>query len=573
MAAAADAHLSADAKNVYSKYLKYHQGESFLFGKGTFSENKFLWVATDKDNYTSGEITGESGGKYNVRLSDGTETTVAKDKADFINPPKFDGAEDCAELSNLSEAAVLYNLRKRYDVDIIYTYSGLFLVVVNPYKRLPIYDPEIVDLYRGKRRGEAPPHVFATADNAYRSMLNEGVNQSILITGESGAGKTENTKKVIQYLAAVAGRSGTNASGSGKLEEQVLQANPILESFGNAKTLRNNNSSRFGKFIEIQFNNAGFISGASIVSYLLEKSRVIRQAENERSFHIFYQLIAGANDDQKKRWHVQKPNTYATLKNSGCFSINNVDDGKDFAELNKSMGIMSFSPEEADNVFTVIAGLLQLGNIAIESGVGDTSAINNKDALNWASEILQLDAARLEAGITKPRIKAGNETVQTHLDADKAAFSRDALCKALYHRLFLWIVNKINSQLSKEKSNKFIGVLDIAGFEIFKINSFDQLCINYTNERLQQFFNHHMFTLEQEEYTKERIEWTFIDFGLDLQPTIELIEKKPMGILALLDEESLFPRATDTTFLNKLHQQFASKHSKYVQPRFSKTAF
>jgi len=573
MAAAPDAHLSADAKNTYNKYLKFHQGEGFLFGKGTFAENKFVWVSTEKDNYTSGEIIGESGGKYTVRLPDASERQVDKDKADFMNPPKFDGAEDCAELSNLSEASVLYNLRKRYDADIIYTYSGLFLVVINPYKRIPIYEPEIVELYRGKRRGEAPPHVFATADNAYRSMLNEGVCQSILITGESGAGKTENTKKVIQYLAAVAGRTGGQGT-TGKLEEQVLQANPILESFGNAKTLRNNNSSRFGKFIEIQFNNAGFISGASIVSYLLEKSRVIKQAENERAFHIFYQLVAGADEEQKKRLHIQKPNTYGFLKNSGCFSINGVDDAKDFQDLRTSMGIMNFTPEEASNVFDVIAGILQLGNIQIEAGVGETSAINQKDALNWAAEVLGLDPAKLEAGITKPRIKAGNDVVQTHLDADKAAFSRDALSKALYHRLFLWIVNKINSQLSKERSQKFIGVLDIAGFEIFKVNSFDQLCINYTNERLQQFFNHHMFTLEQEEYTKERIEWTFIDFGLDLQPTIELIEKKPMGILALLDEESLFPKATDTTFLNKLHQQFASKgHPKYIQPRFSKTAF
>jgi len=562
-------HLSAEGKSIYNKYLKFQTGETFLFGKGTFAENKFVWYATDKDSYTSGEITGESGPNYNVRLTNGTEVTVEKSKADFINPPKFDGVEDCAELSYLSEAAVLHNLKKRYDADIIYTYSGLFLVVVNPYKRLPIYDPEIVELYRGKRRNEVPPHVFALSDTAYRNMLNEHQNQSILITGESGAGKTENTKKVIQYLAGVAGRQG-----GGKLEEQVLQANPILESFGNAKTLRNNNSSRFGKFIEIQFSTSGFISGASIVSYLLEKSRVIKQAENERSFHIFYQLTAGANEEQKKKWHVQKQNTYNTLKNSNCYTVNGVDDAKDFADLTKSMEIMSFTSEEIQSVYGVIAGILQLGNIAIEGGVGETSAINNKDALNWTSEILGLDAGKLELGITRPRIKAGNDIVQTHLDQDKAAFSRDALCKALYHRLFLWIVTKINSQLSKERSNQFIGVLDIAGFEIFKINSFDQLSINYTNERLQQFFNHHMFTLEQEEYTRERIEWEFIDFGLDLAPTIDLIEKKPMGILALLDEESLFPRATDTTFLNKLHQQFDAKgHPKYLKPRFSKTAF
>jgi len=260
--------MSLSVKEVVAKYLKYHEGETFLIGKGTFSDNKYCWVAVAKDKYTTGEIIKDDGKKLTIRTQDNDEVQVDKDKAAYMNPPKFDGAEDCATLSQLNEAAVLHNLRKRYDADIIYTYSGLFCVVINPYKWLPIYTPEVVDFYKGKKRADAPPHVFAVADDAYRSMLGDKVDQSILITGESGAGKTENTKKVIQYLASIAGRTG-----GGKLEEQVLQANPILESFGNAKTTRNNNSSRFGKFIEIQFNSSGFIAGASIQSYLLEKSR------------------------------------------------------------------------------------------------------------------------------------------------------------------------------------------------------------------------------------------------------------------------------------------------------------
>jgi len=547
-------------REIYNKYLVYPTGEAFAFGKTSFSDNKFVWIQTSKDKYTTGEVIGEQGGKIIARSQEGEEYAIEKATADYLNPPKFDGAEDCAELSNLSEAAVLHNLRKRYNNNIIYTYSGLFLVVINPYKLLPIYNPEIVEYYKGKRRNEVAPHVFAISDSAYRSMLNDKINQSILITGESGAGKTENTKKVIQYLANIAGRTG----GVGKLEEQVLQANPILEAFGNAKTVRNNNSSRFGKFIEIQFNAAGTIAGASIISYLLEKSRVVRQGASERSFHIFYQLIVGANPELKKKLILSQPQDFEFLNKSNCYTVKTFDDKEEFAHTIKAMEVMNFTAAEQESIFRIISGILHLGNIKIESYGGEGSAINDKDALAKAAEVMGIDAGRLELAITKPRIKAGNELIQTHMSAEKAAYSREALCKALYHRLFLWIVNKINGQLAQERSQHFIGVLDISGFEIFKINSFEQLCINFTNEKLQQFFNHHMFVLEQEEYQRERIDWTFIDFGLDLQPTIDLIEKKPMGILSLLDEESLFPKATDQSFVNKLHAQFDSKaHSKY----------
>jgi len=569
---AIQANFSKDAREIYNKYLKYNVSqESFLFGKGTsgFSD-KWVWVAKTKDTYTTGEIIKEAGDKCTVRTKENEEVTVDKKKLDFINPPKFDGVEDCAQLSHLNEPAVLYNLKKRYDADIIYTYSGLFLVVLNPYKRLPIYNPEIVEIYKGKRRNEMAPHVYSISDSAYRSMLNDRLNQSILITGESGAGKTENTKKVIQYMASIAGRVG----GGGKLEEQVLQANPILESFGNAKTTRNNNSSRFGKFIEIQFNTAGFIAGASIISYLLEKSRVVRQAQNERTFHIFYQVLAGVTSEQKKTLRLEDPSKYNFINKSGCYTVKGIDDKEEFNSLLKAMDIMNFTPKEKEDVLHIIAGILHLGNVQFETTFGEGSGITERTPLEAAAEVLGVDGSKLDLGLCKPRIKAGNEFVQTHLNVEKAAYSREALSKALYHRLFLWIVKKINDQLAQEKKFSFIGVLDISGFEIFQINSFEQLCINYTNEKLQQFFNHHMFNLEHEEYLREKIEWTFIDFGLDLQPTIELIEKKPMGILALLDEESLFPKGTDTTFVNKLHAQFDAKnHPKYMKPRFSKTAF
>jgi len=558
-------------REVYNKFLKYHQGEAFLFGKkGNYAEQKYIWVTIGKDEYTHAEVISSSTTKVVARTEKGEEYTVDKEKADWVNPPKFDGCEDCAELSYLSEAAVLHNLRKRYTSDIIYTYSGLFLVVINPFKQIPIYSNDIVELYKGKRRNEVAPHVYAIADAAYRSMLNDKMNQSILITGESGAGKTENTKKVIQYIANIAGRTG----GGGKLEQQVLQANPILEAFGNAKTTRNNNSSRFGKFIELNFNQAGFLSGASIVSYLLEKSRVIRQGDKERSFHIFYQLLTGATADQKKNYKLSEPMSYNYLNKSNCTTVTNMDDRAEFQGTLTAMQIMALKPEEIESVLKIVSGILHLGNVNFVPSFGEGSAIENREAIETAAGIFRVDPNKLDQAICKPRIRAGNEYVPTHLNVEKAAYSTEALSKSLYHRLFLWIVKKINEQLATEKAASFIGVLDISGFEIFKINSFEQLCINFTNEKLQQFFNHHMFTLEQEEYQRERIEWTFIDFGLDLQPTIDLIEKKPMGILSLLDEESLFPKATDLTFVNKLHAQFNAKgHPKYIKPRFSKTAF
>eukprot|EP01097_Dermamoeba_algensis_P004868 TRINITY_DN3126_c0_g1_i1.p1 TRINITY_DN3126_c0_g1~~TRINITY_DN3126_c0_g1_i1.p1 ORF type:complete len:1106 (+),score=401.98 TRINITY_DN3126_c0_g1_i1:454-3318(+) len=425
----------------------------------------------------------------------------------------------------------------------------------------------MIDIYRGKRRTEVAPHVYAISDNAYRNMLNDQQNQSMLITGESGAGKTENTKKVIQYMAVVAGRTG----GVGTLETQILEANPILESFGNAKTLKNDNSSRFGKFIKIQFNHGGSITGATISSYLLEKSRVTWQARGERTFHIFYQLLDRPSTEDKKKYFLDRPENYKLFAGE-CYFVEGVNDSEEFTHTKNAMKVMGFSPAEQDSIFKLVAGILHLSNLPFEKSYGDAAVLKDKKSLENASALLKVSPTQLEQALVRPKIKAGTEVVSTQLDVDKASDSRNALCKTLYGRLFLWIVRKINSTLSQEKAPRFIGVLDIAGFEIFKHNSFEQLCINYTNERLQQFFNNHMFKLEQEEYMRENINWTFIDFGIDSQETIDLIEKKPTGLISLLEDECVFPKGTDETYLTKVSATHA-KNPKYKKSQFNKKEF
>jgi len=567
--------MAVDATTL-ADYAKYLKRKDDLNEFALRSDKKMVWFNPDpkeKDTYASGEVLSEAGDDYVLKSETGEEHKIKKSAASDRNPVKFDGVEDMAELGYLNEATVLHNLRVRYNQDRIYTYSGLFLVAVNPFKRFPIYGNGIIDMYKGKRRNEMAPHIFALSDGAYRAMLNDRQNQSLLITGESGAGKTENTKKVIQYLAAVAGRSS-----NGTLEQQILQANPILEAFGNAKTTRNNNSSRFGKFIEIQFNNAGFISGASIVSYLLEKSRVVWQAEKERNYHIFYQLITGSTSDEKKQLSLGPMENFEYMNKSGCYDIAGVNDAQEFKDTRNAMTIMGISNEEQQSIFRILAAILHLGNMQFSPAYGEGSEIKDKNTLNTVANLLNVDASQLEKALIEPRILAGRDLVATHLNPEKAGSSRDALTKALYGRLFNWIVKKINLVLAQERKAYFIGVLDISGFEIFQTNSFEQLCINYTNERLQQFFNNHMFKLEQDEYMAEKINWKFIDFGMDSQATIDLIDGTPQGnppkapgILALLDEQSVFPNATDKTFVEKLNAQHGKgKSTKYEEPRFAR---
>jgi myosin protein heavy chain len=490
-----------------------------------------------------------------------------------------------AELTHLNEASVVHNLHQRYLADLIYTYSGLFLVTVNPYTPLPIYGRDYVNMYKGRHREDTKPHIFAMADEAFRNLVDEGENQSILVTGESGAGKTENTKKVIQYLASVATSDTPRAKSGGRhlsnLSEQILRANPILEAFGNAQTLRNHNSSRFGKFIRIEFSRSGQIAGAFIDWYLLEKSRVVRLSSQERNYHIFYQLLAGADKTMRKDYLIENMEVEDfEYTRRGNDTISGVSDSDEWNALLEAFAVMSISEKDQHSILSTIAAVLHLGNISVvkESLRADQAALHPdaEDAVKRACHLLGIDAAAFAKALLHPRVKAGNEWVEKVQTPEQARLSIDALSKGLYERGFGDLVTRINRQLDRTSSGSFgenttfIGVLDIAGFEIFENNSFEQLCINYTNEKLQQFFNHHMFVLEQEEYAREQIEWKFIDFGRDLQPTIDLIElPNPIGIFSCLDEDSVMPRATDKSFTEKLHSLWDRKTPKYKRSLLS----
>uniref|UniRef100_A0AAR2K967 Myosin-9 n=1 Tax=Pygocentrus nattereri TaxID=42514 RepID=A0AAR2K967_PYGNA len=556
--------------------------ERYLFGdrsaisdplaQADWASKKLVWVPSEKLGFEAGSIKEEKGDECLVELSDsGKKIKVNKDDIQKMNPPKFNKVEDMAELTCLNEASVLHNLKDRYYSGLIYTYSGLFCVVINPYKNLPIYTEAIVEMYKGKKRHEMPPHIYAITDTAYRSMMQDREDQSILCTGESGAGKTENTKKVIQYLAHVASSSKTKKdpvsltctrSSGGELERQLLQANPILEAFGNAKTVKNDNSSRFGKFIRINFDVNGYIVGANIETYLLEKSRAIRQAKEERTFHIFYYLMSGAGDKLRSELCLEDFSKYRFLSN-GKVTIQGQQDRDLFTETIDAFGIMS--------LLKVVSAVLQLGNMSFKKERNsDQASMPDDTAAQKVCHLLGMSVTDFSRAILSPRIKVGRDYVQKAQTQEQAEFAVEALAKATYERMFRWLVARINKALDKTKRQgaSFIGILDIAGFEIFELNSFEQLCINYTNEKLQQLFNHTMFVLEQEEYQREGIEWSFIDFGLDLQPCIDLIERPagPPGILALLDEECWFPKATDKTFVDKLVQE-QGNHPKFQKPK------
>ncbi|KXS11953.1 hypothetical protein M427DRAFT_46743 [Gonapodya prolifera JEL478] len=520
-----------------------------------WSEKQWVWVTDKEEGFLAGWIKEQNGDQIVVRLSNETDRSVNINDTEKMNPPKFDRVEDMADLTHLNEASVVHNLRLRYNSNLIYTYSGLFLVAVNPYRRLPIYTEQYVQAYRAKRRAEAPPHAFALADAAYSDMLSSRENQSILITGESGAGKTENTKKVIQYFAATAFDRNRK---SGALEDQILQANPILESFGNAQTVRNNNSSRFGKFIRIEFNSGGTIAGANLERYLLEKSRVTHRSAKERSFHIFYQLMKCEDEELKQRLLLAGTlNDYRFMKASNK-NVEDVDDAVDFRNLRESMRVMGFSPQDQVEFFRIIAVILHIGNIQPVADTDDQAVLHDTSSAEKVCHLLGINVGEFVKGLLKPRIKAGREVVQQARNVAQVLSSIEALSRAIYERMFGRLVDKINEAMDKPSSkNTFIGVLDIAGFEIF-----------------EQFFNHHMFILEQEEYRREGIEWKFIDFGLDLQPTIDLIEKtSPIGILSCLDEECVMPRATDKTFLDKLVNLWKGKSAKFEMPKIPGQSF
>ncbi|XP_043070605.1 myosin heavy chain, muscle isoform X28 [Drosophila grimshawi] len=535
-----------------------------------YDSKKNCWVPDEKEGFLIGDIKATKGDIVSVGLPGGETKDFKKDLLSQVNPPKYEKAEDMSNLTYLNDASVLHNLRQRYYNKLIYTYSGLFCVAINPYKRYPVYTNRCAKMYRGKRRNEVPPHIFAISDGAYVDMLTNHVNQSMLITGESGAGKTENTKKVIAYFATVGASTKKDESqkNKGSLEDQVVQTNPVLEAFGNAKTVRNDNSSRFGKFIRIHFGPTGKLAGADIETYLLEKARVISQQSLERSYHIFYQIMSGAVAGVKDMCFLSD-NIYDYFNVSqGKVTVPSIDDSEEFQLADQAFDILGFTKEEKENVYRITAAVMHMGGMKFKQrGREEQAEQDGEEEGGRVSKLFGCDTAELYKNLLKPRIKVGNEFVTQGRNVQQVTNSIGALCKGVFDRLFKWLVKKCNETLdTKQKRQHFIGVLDIAGFEIFDYNGFEQLCINFTNEKLQQFFNHHMFVLEQEEYKKEGIEWAFIDFGMDLLACIDLIEK-PMGILSILEEESMFPKATDQTFSEKLTNTHLGKSAPFQKPK------
>uniref|UniRef100_A0A9J7XW05 Myosin heavy chain, fast skeletal muscle-like n=1 Tax=Cyprinus carpio carpio TaxID=630221 RepID=A0A9J7XW05_CYPCA len=573
--------MSTDAEMaIYGKaaiYLRKPEKERIEAQNKPFDAKAACYVVDDKELYVKGTIKSRDGGKVTVIVNDTKEERVAKeDDVHPMNPPKFDKIEDMAMMTHLNEPSVLYNLKERYAAWMIYTYSGLFCATVNPYKWLPVYDAEVVAAYRGKKRMEAPPHIFSVSDNAYQAMLTDRENQSVLITGESGAGKTVNTKRVIQYFATVAvqgDKKKEQAAGKmqGSLEDQIIAANPLLEAYGNAKTVRNDNSSRFGKFIRIHFGTSGKLASADIETYLLEKSRVTFQLPDERGYHIFYQMMTNHKPELIEMTLITTNPYDFPMCSQGQITVASIDDKEELVATDTAIDILGFSAEEKMGIYKFTGAVLHHGNMKFKQKQREEQAEpDGTEEADKISYLLGLNSADMLKALCYPRVKVGNEFVTKGQTVPQVYNSVSALSKSIYERMFLWMVIRINQMLdTKQQRNFFIGVLDIAGFEIFDFNSMEQLCINFTNEKLQQFFNHHMFVLEQEEYKKEGIVWEFIDFGMDLAACIELIEK-PMGIFSILEEECMFPKATDTSFKNKLYDQHLGKCNAFQKPKPAK---
>ncbi|XP_030385777.1 unconventional myosin IC isoform X2 [Scaptodrosophila lebanonensis] len=471
------------------------------------------------------------------------------------------GVQDFVLLENYqSEDAFIDNLKKRFQENLIYTYIGQVLISVNPYKQLPIYSDEHIKEYRNKHLYEMPPHVFAVTDNAFRSLIEESRAQCVLISGESGSGKTEASKKVLQYIAACSGHQ-TTVEG---VKDRLLKSNPVLEAFGNAKTNRNDNSSRFGKYMDIQFDYTGAPIGGNILNYLLEKSRVVGQNAGERNFHIFYQLLAGADDKLLQELNLQRNlNNYRYLSDGGKGTVASIDDVESFRIVQQALGVIDFSPEEQREIFSIIGSILHLGNVSFNE-VDGNAEVAKRDLVVTVSRLLGVNATELNAALTHRTIDARGDVVTSPLNHDLAVYARDALAKAVYDRLFSWLVQRLNISLQAKDTrgarNKVMGILDIYGFEIFSKNNFEQFCINFCNEKLQQLFIELTLKSEQDEYRREGIEWIPVEY-FDNKVICNLIEEKHKGIISILDEECLRPGdPTDLTFLEKLTHKLATHH-------------
>ncbi|KXJ93179.1 putative myosin heavy chain [Microdochium bolleyi] len=501
----------------------------------------------------------------------------------LMNPAMLEASDDLTNLSHLNEPAVLQAIRLRYAQKEIYTYSGIVLIATNPFARVDsLYVPGMVQVYAGKQRETQAPHLFAIAEEAFIKMIKDGKNQTVVVSGESGAGKTVSAKYIMRYFAT---RESPSDSGSrsrkggetmSETEEQILATNPIMEAFGNAKTTRNDNSSRFGKYIEIMFDKKTNIIGARIRTYLLERSRLVFQPLKERNYHIFYQLLAGASDQERQELNLLPVEQFEYLNQGNAPVIDGVDDKAEFVATKSSLSTIGVDATKQSGIFKLLAGLLHLGNVKITASRNDSVLAPEEPNLVKACALLGIDATTFAKWIVKKQLITRGEKIVSNLTQQQALVVRDSVAKFIYSSLFDWLVEVINKSLATEdvlsRVSSFIGVLDIYGFEHFAKNSFEQFCINYANEKLQQQFNSHVFRLEQEEYVREQIDWTFIDFS-DNQPCIDLIEGK-LGVLSLLDEESRLPMGSDEQFVTKLHHHFAADKNKfYKKPRFGKSSF
>ncbi|XP_016381717.1 unconventional myosin-Vb isoform X1 [Sinocyclocheilus rhinocerous] len=542
-----------------------------------YSKYTRVWIPDPEDVWKSAEIIKdykEGDPVLNLKLED--ETTLEYSVGPKNNPLPFlrnpdilVGENDLTALSYLHEPAVLHNLKVRFlESNHIYTYCGIVLVAINPYEQLQIYGEEVINAYSGQNMGDMDPHIFAVAEEAYKQMARDEKNQSIIVSGESGAGKTVSAKYAMRFFATVGGSANDTS-----VEEKVLASSPIMEAIGNAKTTRNDNSSRFGKYIQIGFDRRYYIIGANMRTYLLEKSRVVFQAEDERNYHIFYQLCASCSLSEFKDLSLTSAEDFTYTSLGENIFIDGVNDAEDLVKTREALTMLGVKEIHQMSIFKIIASILHLGNVGIVSERdGESCHINRDDTyLHHFCRLLGIEQEQMEHWLCRRKLVTTAETYVKNMSHAQAVNARDALAKHIYAHLFDWIVEHINKALhTSTKQHSFIGVLDIYGFETFEINSFEQFCINYANEKLQQQFNSHVFKLEQEEYMKEQIPWTLIDF-YDNQPCIDLIEAK-LGILDLLDEECKVPKGTDQNWAQKLY----GKHSNsghFEKPRMSNRSF
>ncbi|XP_055872959.1 unconventional myosin-Va-like isoform X4 [Biomphalaria glabrata] len=543
-----------------------------------YSKGARVWIPDPEKVWRAAELLEDYKGQTSLKIQyeeaedlwvEGTINVTDKTLPHLRNPEILIGENDLTSLSYLNEPEVLYNLKVRFvEQNLIYTYCGIVLVAINPYEYLDIYSNDIIQAYSGQDMGAMDPHIFAVSEEAFKQMSRFDRNQSIIVSGESGAGKTVSAKFAMRYFATVGGSQAET-----QVERKVLASNPIMEAIGNAKTTRNDNSSRFGKYIEISFSKQHSIVGAHMRTYLLEKSRVVFQASEERNYHIFYQLCASDDLPEFKDFHLGSPEDFFYTSQGAAPQIRDVDDAEELVKTRKAFTTLGFPEKDQMMIFRILSAVLHFGNVTIKEKEGESCEIPAKDpSITIMCKLLGIEESQMRMWLCHRKIQTVNETLTKPLTESQASFARDALVKYIYSSLFDWIVTQINKALqSNTKTFKFIGVLDIYGFETFAVNSFEQFCINYANEKLQQIFNMHVFKLEQEEYVREKIEWSFIDF-YDNQPCIDLIESK-LGILDLLDEECKMPKGSDANWCQKLYDKHLNKSQHFDKPRMSRSAF